>query len=155
MKKINNHSNREALSFLHQELADYKWYSNLLPVLAAIVQVALSVVLMMLPKIVLDAVQTETEFYDFMINIMLVGIGFTILTLANMFFHNEIAKISQTFLYRRLNALWEKKMLSMKFEALFSGKGKLKIEKARQLTSSPNWGLVDLLSREGAVLEAV
>lgn len=46
-------------------------------------------------------------------------------------------------------------MLSMNFESLFSGKGKLKIEKARQLISSPNWGIVDFLSKEGAVLEAV
>lgn len=137
------------------ELTNYKWYSNLLPVLAAVVQVALSVVLMMLPKIVLDAVQADVKFYDFIISIMLVGALFTALTLANMFFHNEIAKISQTFLYRRLNALWEKKMLSMNFEALFSGKGKLRIEKARQLISSPNWGIVDFLSKQGTVLEAV
>ena len=155
MKKINNRANKEALSFLRQELAHYKWYSNLLPVLAAVVQVALSLVLMILPKIVLDAVQTEVKFCDFIINIMFAGAGFTALTLANMFFHNEIAKISQTFLYRRLNTLWEKKMLSMNFEALFSGKGKLRIEKARQLISSPNWGIVDFLSKEGAVLEAV
>ena len=46
-------------------------------------------------------------------------------------------------------------MLSMNFEALYFGKGKLKVEKARQLISSPNWGIVDFLSREGAILEAV
>ncbi len=155
MKKIYHRANRESLSFLRQELAHYKWYSNLLPVLAAVVQVALSIVLMILPKIVLDAVQTEVEFSDFIMNLMFAGTAFTALSLANMFFHNEIAKTSQTFLYRRLNTLWEKKMLSMNYEALFSGKGKLKIEKARQLISSPNWGIVDFLSKEGAVLEAV
>lgn len=155
MNQLNNRANKEALSFLRQELAGYKWYSNLLPVLAAVVQIALSVVLMLLPKIVLDAVQTDVKFFVYIKNIMLAGMAFTALTLANMFLHNEIAKISQTFLYRRLNTLWEKKMLSMNFEALFSGKGKLKIEKARQLISSPNWGIVDFLSREGAILEAV
>ena len=155
MKKIYHRANKEALSFLRQELAHYKWYSNLLPFLAAVVQVALSVILMILPKIVLDAVQTEIKFSDFIINIMFAGAAFTALTLANMFFHNEIAKISQTFLYRRLNTLWEKKMLFMNFEALFSGKGKLRIEKARQLISSPNWGIVDFLNKEGSVLEAV
>lgn len=156
MKKLNNHiNNKEALSFLRQELSHYRWYSNLLPVLAAVIQVALSVILMILPKIVLDVVQTEVKSCDFIRNIMLVGAAFTALTLANMFFHNEITKISQTFLYRKLNTLWEKKMLSMNFESLFSGKGKLKIEKARQLISSPNWGIVDFLSKEGAVLEAV
>ena len=156
MKKLNNHiNNKEALSFLRQELSHYRWYSNLLPVLAAVIQVALSVILMILPKIVLDAVQTEVKSCDFIRNIMLVGAAFTALTLANMFFHNEITKISQTFLYRKLNTLWEKKMLSMNFESLFSGKGKLKIKKARQLISSPNWGIVDFLSKEGAVLEAV
>lgn len=155
MNQLNNRANKEALSFLRQELSHYKWYSNLLPVLAAIVQIALSVVLMVLPKIVLDAVQTEIKFCDFIRNIMFAGAAFTALTLANMFLQNEIAKISQTFLYRRLNTLWEKKMLSMNFEALFSGKGKLKIEKARQLISDPNWGIVSFLSREEAILEAV
>lgn len=97
MKNLYNHANKEALSFLRQELAHYKWYSNLLLVLAAAIQVALSVVLMILPKIVLDAVQTEVKFCDFVINIMFAGAAFTALTLANMFFHNEIEKISQTF----------------------------------------------------------
>lgn len=98
MKKLNNHiNNKEALSFLRQELSHYRWYSNLLPVLAAVIQVALSVILMILPKIVLDAVQTEVKSCDFIRNIMLVGAAFTALTLANMFFHNEITKISQTF----------------------------------------------------------
>lgn len=46
-------------------------------------------------------------------------------------------------------------MLSMRFEALFSGEGKIKIEKARQHISSPNWGIVELLGREMAVLEAI
>lgn len=155
MNQLNHHVNKEALSYMRQELTHYKWYSNLLPVLAAIVQIALSVVLMVLPKIVLDAVQTEIKFCDFIRNIMFAGVAFTALTLANMFFQNEITKISQTFLYRRLNTLWEKKMLSMNFEALFSGKGKLKIEKARQLISDPNWGIVSFLSREEAILEAV
>lgn len=155
MKKLNHRANKEALSFLRQELAHYKWYSNLLPVLAAVVRIALSVVLMVLPKIVLDAVQTEVRFCVFIRSIMFAGAAFTALTLANMFLQNEITKISQTFLYRRLNTLWEKKMLSMNFEALFSGKGKLKIEKARQLISNPNRGIVDFLSREEAILEAV
>lgn len=44
MKKLNHRANKEALSFLRQELAHYKWYSNLLPVLAAVVRIALSVV---------------------------------------------------------------------------------------------------------------
>ena len=70
-----------------------------------------SVILMVLPKIVLDAVQAEVGFYDFIGDLMFAGAAFAAFTLANMFFHNEIAKISQTFLYRRLNTLWEKKML--------------------------------------------
>lgn len=155
MNQFNNRAKKEALFFLRQELAYYKWYSNLLPVLAAVVQIALSVVLMLFPRIVLDAVQAEVRFCDFVRNLMFAGAVFTAFTLVNMFLQNEITKISQTFLYRRLNALWEKKMLSMNFEALFSGEGKLKIEKARQLISDPNWGIVDFLSSEEAILEAL
>lgn len=116
MNQLNNRTKKEALFFLRQELAHYKWYSNLLPVLAAIVQIALSVVLMLFPKIVLDAVQAEVRFCDFVRNLMFAGAVFTAFTLVNMFLQNEIAKISQTFLYRRLNALWEKKKQSYKEE---------------------------------------
>ena len=155
MNKCKYLAKQEGISFLHHELTKYKWYSNLLPVIAAILQVALSAVLMMLPKLVLDAVQTGCNFNEFMEDMVWVGMFFTVLTVANMYFHNQISKISQTFLYRRLNTLWEKKMLSMKFEALFSGEGKIKTEKARQHISSPNWGIVELLGRETAVLEAI
>lgn len=155
MNKYKYYAKQECLSFLRHELTKYKWYSNLLPVIAAVLQVALSVVLMILPKLVLDAVQTESNFNEFMRDIVWVGIFFVVLTIANMYFHNQITKISETFLYRRLNALWEKKMLSMRFEALFSGEGKIKIEKARQHISSPNWGIVQMLGRQTAVLEAI
>lgn len=155
MNKKKYLAKQEGLSFLRYELAKYKWYSNLLPVIAAMLQVALSVVLMILPKLVLDAVQTGCNFNEFMKDIVWVGMLFALLTVANMYFHNQIARISQTFLYRRLNMFWEKKMLSMRFEALFSGEGKIKIEKARQHISSPNWGIVELLGRETAVLEAI
>lgn len=155
MKKYNDHAKQEALSFLRQELAKYKWYSKLLPVIAAILQAALSVVLMILPKLVLDAVQTGNNFYGFIKDMAWAGMLLLMLTVANMFFHNQISRVSQTFLYRRANALWEKKMLSMRFEALTSGEGKIKTEKARQHISSPNWGIVELLGRETAVLEAM
>ena len=155
MNKYKYLAKQECLLFLRHELAKYKWYSNLLPVIAAILQVALSMVLMIFPKLVLDAVQTECNFKEFMKNIFFVGMLFIMLTVANMYFHNQISKVSQTFLYRRLNTLWEKKMLSMKFEAFSSGEGKIKIEKAREHISSPNWGIVELLGRKTAVLEAI
>lgn len=155
MNKYNDHARQEALSFLRHELAEYKWYSNLLPVVAAVLQVALSVVLMVLPKLVLDAVQSGYNFYGFIKDMVWVGMLLVMLTAADMFFHNQISRVSQTFLYRRANALWEKKMLSMRFEAFASGEGKIKIEKARQHISSPNEGIVEFLGRETAVLEAV
>lgn len=155
MDKFKNSEKREGLFFLHHELTKYKWYSNLLPVFAAVLQTALSAVFMILPKLVLDAVQTNINFYDFMKAMTFACVIFSALTLANMYFHNQVAKISQTFLYRRLIPLWEKKMLSMKFEAFASEDGKIKIEKARGHITSPNWSIVELLSHETAMLEAV
>lgn len=146
---------QEGISFLRQELAQYQWYSNLLPVIAAILRAALSVVWMLLPKLVLDAVQTGFHFYEFMEDMVWAGIVFAVLAVWDMYFHNQVRQVSQTFLYRRLNTLWEKKMLSMRFEVFASGEGKIQIEKARQHISSPNWGIVELLGRETAVLEAV
>lgn len=155
MNKYKYRAKQEGISFLRQELSKYQWYSNLLPVIAAIFHVALSVVLMLLPKLVLDAVQTGHHFREFMEDMVWAGIVFTVLAVADMYFHNQVSKVSQTFLYRRLNALWEKKMLSMRFEVFASGEGKIKIEKARQHISSPNWGIVELLGRTTAVLEAI
>ncbi len=153
-RKMDRKAEKEGTSFLRKKLHQYKWYSNLLPFLSCIVQVLLSLAAIMLPKIVLDAVQEGLSFEGFLGRIALGGASLTLGTLANMLLHNEIDKVSQTFLYEQIIPLWERKALSMKYQEFISGEGKIIMEKARNVASSPNWGIVVFLNRETAVLEA-
>jgi len=154
-RKMNRKAEKAGTSFLRKKLYQYKWYSNLLPFLSCMVQVLLSLVAIMLPKIVLDAVREGLSFERFLGRIALGGAGLTFGTLANMFLHNEINKVSQTFLYEQMNPLWERKALSMKYQEFISGEGKIIMEKARNVISSPNWGIAVFLNRETAMFEAL
>ncbi len=154
-KKMNRKAEKAGISFLRKKLYQYKWYSNLLPFLSCIVQMLLSLAAIMLPKLVLDAVQEGLSFERFLGRIALGGAGLTLGTLANMLLHNEIDKVSQTFLYEQMNPLWERKALSMKYQEFISGDGKIIMEKARNVISSPNWGIVVFLNKETAMFEAV
>ena len=74
-----------------------------------------SLLLLLLPKIVLDAVTGGAGFAPFAAAVLRVGAGLAVAAVLNLVFHNEIEKCSQTFLFRRLNALWERKMLRLDY----------------------------------------
>lgn len=154
-REIDRKAGKEGNSFLRKNLHQYQWYSNLLPFLSCMVQAHLSLVVIMLPKIVLDSVQEGLSFEKFLGRIVLGGAALTIGVLANMALHNEMDKVSQTFLYERMNPLWERKALSVKYQEFISGEGKIIMEKARNVISSPNWGIAVFLKRETAMFEAV
>lgn len=153
-KKQNNLAGTKGLVFLLQEMYQYKWYSIVLPFLACLSQVSQSFILIMLPKIVLDAVENRCGLDFWITRITAAGIGLAIVTLLNLIIHNEIVKCSQTFLYRRLTVLWEKKTLRLDYNIFISNQGKITMEKARHAICSPNWGAVELLGRLAGVLEA-
>ena len=142
------------MKFLHHQMYQYKWYSVALPYLAGLSQVSQSLLTLLLPKFVLDAVQGGMAFQAFLADTALLGTGLLAVTVLNLVSHNEIEKCSRTFLHRRLNSLWETKMLRLRFGIFVSKQGKIAMEKARQAISSPNRGVVEFMKRETALLEA-
>ena len=149
-----NLAGMDGMKFLRQQMYRYKRYSIALPYLACLSQISQSLLALLLPKFVLDAVQSGMAFQDFLMDTVFIGAGLLIATVLNLISHNEIEKCSRTFLYRWLNALWEKKMLRLDFPLFISRQGKIGMEKARQAISSPNWGAVEFMKRETALLEA-
>lgn len=106
----------------------------------------MSLLAMYLPKLVLDAVEQQSNIIH-MQQIIMVGIVFTMMTVINMIVHNLINSISQQFLFSRSISLWEKKAIHMDYQIFLSNKGKIAMEKARQVISSPKWGCVSFLQK--------
>ncbi len=152
--KEKNQAGGKGLLFLFQTMGQYKWYSLVLPYLACISQVSQSLVLIILPKFVLDAVSTSQEFEYLATRTIVIGIGLIATTLLNLVVHNEIDKCSQMFLFQKLTTMWQRKTIRLDYNVFISSQGKLHMEKARQAICSPNFGIVNLLSREAGLLEA-
>lgn len=153
-RKKRNSAGMASLKFLHQQLCQYRPSGMALPFLACLSQAAQSVLILLVPKFVLDAVTGGMEYGLFAGSMAWLGLALTAMTVLNLISHNEIEKCSRLFLYRRLNAMWERKVLRLDYGVFLSNRGKVAMEKARQAVSSPNWGVVELLARETALLEA-
>lgn len=153
-KKSNVQSGMVGIRFLLHEVRQFQWYSILLPFLACISQVSLSILVIYLPKVVLDAVQRNQSFSYLTSQVFMIGMGVAVITLINLFLHNEISKVSQGFLFKRLTFLWEQKTMNVTYDTFVSNHGKITMEKARNVISSPNWGVVEFLGKVAAVLEA-
>ena len=149
-----NQTEKMGLKFLHRQLYQYRRYSPVLPLLACLAQVGQSLLAILLSKFVLDAVTGGMEFRKFAACTMSAGLGLCAAAVLNLVSHNEIERCSQTFLFRRLNALWERKALRLEYAVFLMDSGKTTMEKARQAIASPNAGLVELLGKEAALLEA-
>ena len=108
-----------------------------------------------MPKIVLDAVEQKDSMERLFTKIIILGLVFVATSILNLRFHNAIKMCSQEFLYKRMTVLWIEKAISMDYNVLISNKGKVLLEKARQAISSPNWGIIEFLSKFTDVLEAL
>lgn len=152
--KEKNLAGIKGLKFLHRELYQYKWYSVFLPFVACISQVSQSLLFIILPKLVLDAVSMHLSFDVLAMKTGAVGLGLMAVTVLNLVIHSEIDKCSQMFLFQRLTVLWQRKTMRLNYGVYISGNGKVRMEKARQVISSPNWGVVQLLKSEALLWEA-
>lgn len=138
---------------LHEFYNSYHFYI-ILPFFVCVSAAAASLLAMVLPKIVLDVVERGMTAEKLFWSVGCAGMLFTAASLAAMLLRNELELISQDFLYTDLTAHWERGMLRMDYEAFVSPQGKILAEKARNAISSPNWGVVKLLSGLSAILEA-
>lgn len=125
-----------------------------LPFFICISAAAAGLLAMVLPKIVLDAVEQGMAADKLFLSVGCVGALFAAASLATMLLRNELELVSQNFLYTELTARWERGMLRMDYEAFVSQRGKILAEKARNAISSPNWGAVKFLPGLSAILEA-
>lgn len=146
----------KALWLMHGQMYRYRPYSTVLPVLACLSRVGQSLLLVLLPRFVLDAVWDGKPLDEqSALGIMALGIGLSVAAILHLISSNEVGKCAQTLVFRKLNPLWERKMLRLEYAVLLSGKGKTCAEKARQAICSPNWGIAVLWDKETALLEAV
>lgn len=127
---------------------------RMLPVLGSMIQIALSLVTLWLPKIILDCVTARVSLGALCTRIGPAGGLWLLLTIADHAARNAIVGYAQTRLYTRLIPAWEKKTMELDYELFSSPQGKVLMEKARQVVSSPNWGMVTMLPRLTELLAA-
>ena len=144
-----------SMRYLLRELCSFRWYSVLLPFLGCLSKIFLSLIMIYMPKVVLDAVEQRVLAENLAHRVVGIGCSLAVVSIADLVIHNAMESCSQNFLYTRLTVLWEQKVMSMDYESFISNRGKVLIEKARQAVCSPNWGIVKALPVTSEVLEAL
>ncbi|MDE5892759.1 MAG: ABC transporter ATP-binding protein/permease [Acetatifactor sp.] len=129
--------------------------NRILPILGSVVNVALSLVALYLPKMILDCVTAQVTIQLLVEKLVLAGSLWLLLTVGNLALQNAITSHAQTQLYTRWIPAWEEKTMELDYEVFSSHQGKVLMEKARQVVSGPNWGMVTYLPRATALLSAV
>lgn len=131
--------------YLFHELYLFRRGSVVLPVLGSIFQIALSLIAIWVPKVVLDLIESRADIYQLVSGIAVSGILLLAVSSVNAVIHNRIDSCSQIFLFTRLKAKWEEKMMDLDYGTFTSPTGKRSAEKARNAVSSPNYGIVSYL----------
>lgn len=144
-----------SMRYLLRELRNFRWYSVLLPSLGCLSKIFLSLIMIYMPKVVLDAVEQRVLAENLAHQVVGIGCSLAVVSIADLVIHNAMESCSQNFLYTRLTVLWEQKVMSMDYECFISNRGKVLIEKARHAVCSPNWGIVKALPVTSEVLEAL
>ncbi len=125
----------------------------LLPVWGVGARVFLAWITIYLPKVVLDLLEQKTSVITLLVCLVMGGVLLAVASINNAVVHNMLEEYSQTYLYRHQIRLWEQKVIRMDYELFTSPQGKLLAEKARNVVSSPNWGVVAYLPRLTLLLE--
>ena len=129
--------------------------NRILPIMGSIISVALSLVALYLPKMILDCVTAQVAVQLLVEKLVLAGSLWLLLTVGNLALQNAITSHAQTQLYTRWIPAWEQKTMELDYEVFSSHQGKVLMEKARQVVSGPNWGMVTYLPRATALLTAM
>ena len=125
----------------------------LLPIWGATARIFLVLVMIYTPKVVLDLLEQRAEITALLESIAVFGMFLAAASVNNAVAHNTLEEYSQTMLYKHWIGMWEKKVMELDYEVFTSSSGKLLTEKARNVVSSPNWGIVTYLPRLTLVLE--
>lgn len=143
----------ENTRYMFSQIIQFKRIVVLLPILAGVTQVVVSLVAIWLPKRVLDLIGMDYIYF-----IEQIGIGAMALfglSVLNAVFHNQMTGESQYFVYTHLMKKWEEKMMTLSYEQFTSPRGKINAEKARNVISGPNWGVVSYLESVSKMIENI
>ncbi len=154
MKK-NMKSISDNFFYLFRELYLFRNSSILLPFLGSISQIILSLIIIWIPKIILDQIESRVDFGDLFLRIMITGTALLIVSAVNAIVHNSIDSCSQVFLFTRLKTKWEEKMMDLDYELFTSHLGKISAEKARYAIGDPNDGVVAYMRMVTELLECL
>ncbi len=141
--------------YLFHELYIFRSSSILLPFLGSASRIALSLTIIWIPKIILDLIESRADSGDLFLWIMITGAVLLTVSAMSAIVHNCIDSCSQVFLFTRLKAKWEEKMMDLDYELFTSHQGKISAEKARYAISSPNFGVVTYMRRVTDLLECM
>ena len=141
--------------YLFHELYLFRSSSILLPFLGSISQIFLSLIVIWIPKIILDLIESRADFGDLFLRIMITGAVLLMVSAVNAIVHNGIDSCSQEFLFTRLKTKWEEKMMDLDYELFTSRLGKISAEKARYAIGDPNFGVVTYMRRVTELLECL
>ncbi len=125
-----------------REINNYKKKSVLWAAAGCAVRVPLAILMIYIPKVVLDSLEQNATMKALFSRIVLFGIATAVVQVLNLVVHNTMESCSKRYLYKKLIRAWEQKVMELDYEILTSVEGKSLAEQARNVVSSPNWGVV-------------
>ncbi len=141
--------------YLFHELYLFRKESVFLPFLGTLSRIFLSLLTLWIPKLVLDLTESKAS-PDRLFWGVFAGVGaWTAVSAAHAFLLNRIDTCSQIFLFTKLKAKWQEKMMELDYETFTSPAGKVSAEKARNAIHSPNSGLVAYLRQVTELFESL
>lgn len=143
----------ENFRFLFGNLYKYQKSGVLLPLQGCLAKVLLALVTIYVPKRILDLLEQQVGAGMLLKEAVILTLLLAASSIWDNMARNNIDKCSQTFLYRRLIPLWQKRMMTMEYELLESSEGKIKAQKAKNTVENPNQGVVSFLPALTQVLE--
>lgn len=141
--------------YLFHEFYLFRSSSILLPFLGSASQIVLSLIVIWIPKIILDLTLSRADLCDLFLWIVITGVALLIASATNAVVHNSIDSCSQVFLFTILKTKWEEKMMDLDYELFTSHHGKISAEKARYAVGDPNFGVVTYMRRVTDLLECL
>ena len=146
---------KKNLFYLFHEFYLFRNSSILLPFWGSVSQIFLSLIIIWIPKIILDLIENRADLGELFLWIMITGAALLIASAVNAIVHNSIDSCSYVFLFTRLKTKWEEKMMDLDYELFTSHLGKISAEKARYAIGDPNFGVVTYMRRVTELLECL
>lgn len=141
--------------YLFHELYLFRRSSVILPFLESASWIFLSLITIWIPKMILDLIENGADLNELFLRIAVTGGVLLIVSAIHAIVRNGIESCSQVFLFTRLKAKWEEKMMDLDYELFTSRSGKISAEKARNAISSPNVGVVTYMRKVTDLLECL